>query len=275
MIGGETGGTHGRGQHPSSRHGTRVVAIASGKGGVGRTALSALLAAALAEGGRRVLLFDGAQDQGNLHILLGRRPGARFESFVEGEVGARDLVLSVRPGLWLLAVESAFELSHAMTAVDRARIHLRLTELFDDFDVVIVDAGCGVEGALRASLRADRQVVVTVPEPASIADAYALIKVMSMQAPSVPVDLLVNRVKDEAEGQEVYGRVRTATERFLQRSPLYLGSVPDRRSMQSATSVPGAILDERCPEVFDIASRLIGSSLESLTQSHSSGHAEL
>src|SRR5438093_7525967 len=93
---------------------TPTVVVGSGKGGVGKSLVSVLLASALSAQGRRVLLLDGAQNMGNLHVLLGVRPSARLDAVIGGEVDASDLVQSVAPNLWLLPGESGNEALYAM-----------------------------------------------------------------------------------------------------------------------------------------------------------------
>ena len=99
--------------------------LGSGKGGVGKSVLSVLLGTALAATGRRVLLFDGSQNQGNLHILLGVHPAPRLEALLTGAAQPADLLVEVRERLWLLPADSGTEALHALGPTDRARLHLR------------------------------------------------------------------------------------------------------------------------------------------------------
>jgi len=157
--------------------------LGSGKGGVGKSVLAVLLGSVLAAAGRRVLLFDGSQNQGNLHILTGVHPGARLEAVLSGNAQPADLLVEVRERLWLLPADSGAEALHALGPTDRARLHLRLTALQDGFDAVIVDSAPGVEGVVRAAAtRASRLVAIATPEPASLSDAYATIKLVHLQA---------------------------------------------------------------------------------------------
>ena len=98
-----------------------------------------------------------------------------------------------------------------MSAVDRARLHHRLSALYDDFDAVIVDAGPGLESVVRvATMRATRCVILAAPEPAALTDAYATIKIVNLQVADMRVDVLVNRVTDPQEGSQTFERLATA-----------------------------------------------------------------
>jgi flagellar biosynthesis protein FlhG len=234
--------------------GREVVVVASGKGGVGKSVLSVLLARARARAGQRVLLFDATLNQGNLHILLGARPALRLESLLAGAAVPRQLLVRVDERLWLLPADTGAESVQALTAVDRARLHHRLSALFADFEHVIVDCGAGVEGPVRAAtLGATRLVVVAVPEPAALSDAYAVIKMVSRQVPTLPVHVVVNRVADAGEADAAFERLRLAADRFLQRPISFLGAVPEDPALRRAVCVPAGLMDISLPAVDALA----------------------
>jgi flagellar biosynthesis protein FlhG len=222
--------------------GPPTIVIGSGKGGVGKSVISVLAAERLALEGRRVLLVDGSQNLGNLHVLLGLQRAARLEHLLADSLTPRDLLVPVQDNLWLLPADSGGESLYALGQVDRARLHHRLSALYDDFDLVIVDAGAGLESVVRvATMRATRCVIVTVPEPAALTDAYATIKIVNLQVVNLPIDVLVNRVIDESEGQESFDRLATAADRFLHRELHYLGALWDDEHLRRAVRVPGEL----------------------------------
>jgi flagellar biosynthesis protein FlhG len=236
--------------------GPAAIVIGSGKGGVGKSALAVLLSASLARRGRRVLLFDGAQNQGNLHVLLGVRPRAGLDALLEGDVALESLLVDVSERLALLPCESGADSLYGLTALDRARLHQRLSGLYDDFDTVIVDAAPGIESVVRATIRASRLAVVAVPEPASLSDAYALIKIVSHEVPSLPIDVVVNRARDTAESQAAYGRLRLAAERFLGREIGLLGTLAEDATIGRGVREPGGLLAVRSEALDAIATRM-------------------
>lgn len=235
----------------------RVFVVGSGKGGVGKSIIAASLAAALHRDGRRVLLVDACQEQPNLHVILGVRPRGDIWNVMSGTIAPRDLLVDIEEGLRLLPAHSVEEALAPHSATDRARLHLRLTALYDDFDAVVVDAGPGIEATLRATLRAGRLVVVAVPEPASLSDAYALIKTASLRTPDLPVDLLVNCAGSEEEARNTYQVIRLAAERFLQRRPGYLGGVAEDPAMRRAARTPGAVLSAAPDSIRTIAREIL------------------
>lgn len=220
-----------------------VVVVGSGKGGVGKSLVSVVLAAAAARTGRRVLLYDADQNLGNLHVLLGVRPKGRLDSVLAGEVRPADLVQPVAEGLWLLPGESGAESLYGLDAHDRARLHVRLADAWRGYDTVIVDSGAGLESAVRAgAMGASRLVVVTMPEPTALTDAYALMKTVHLQLPDLPIDVLVNRTGAETEGRGAYDKLATAAERFLRRGIRYLGSLPEDPALRAAVREPARCL---------------------------------
>jgi flagellar biosynthesis protein FlhG len=237
---------------------TEAVVLGSGKGGVGKSVLSVLLAGALARRGRRVLLLDGSQNQGNLHVLLGVHPELRLSALLAGEARPQDLLVPLAERLWMLPADSGAETVHALTAVDRARLHHRLTGLYDGFDSVVVDSGPGIESVVRvAGMRASRLVVVAVPEPASLSDAYALIKIVHGQLPALPVDVLVNRAESDDESRDAFARLELAADRFLGRALGYLGSFPEDDGLRGAARGAGSLLEHRHEAADLLAGRLL------------------
>lgn len=235
-----------------------VIVVGSGKGGVGKSVLAAALAHAVARRGRRVMLVDGAQNQGNQHILLGVRPAAKLSGLLAGEATAAELLTPVTDGMWLLPADSGEERVYALTSVDRARLHQRLIGLYDDFDAIVVDAGPGLESAVRvAAMRGTRVVVVAVPEPASLSDAYALIKMLTLQVPTLPIGVLVNRTLHPDEALAAFARLELAAHRFLNRPLELLGNVPEHDALRLAARRPGSVLEKTVGEIDDVAGRLL------------------
>jgi flagellar biosynthesis protein FlhG len=195
-----------------------VVLVGSGKGGVGKSLLSILLAAEAASAGRRVLLFDADMNLGTLHVLLGLRPAARVDALLDSELEPADLVCQVTRNLWLLPGTCGAERLHDMPALDRARLELRLTAVF--------------------AISADRLVVVATPEPAALTGAYALMKVAHLRTPEIPIDVLVNRCQNDGEGAVAFDKLAFACDRFLNRAIRHIGTIAEDASLALAARDP-------------------------------------
>jgi flagellar biosynthesis protein FlhG len=241
----------------SEPDGPPAIVLGSGKGGVGKSVLSVMLAAAFARSGRRTLLLDGAQNQGNLHILLGVRPAGTLSAVLSSDLEPAALQVPVAENLTLLPGDSGAEALYSLGALDRARLHRRLSALYDDFEIVVIDGGSGIESAVRAGgIRASRLAIVAAPEPASMADAYALLKIVHLQLPSLPIEVMVNRVTADEEGQAVFDRLHLAAGRFLRRELPYLGCIREDDALRLGARRPGALLQTRSDAIDAIAARL-------------------
>jgi flagellar biosynthesis protein FlhG len=216
-----------------------VVLVGSGKGGVGKSLLSILLAAEAASAGRRVLLFDADLTLGTLHVLLGLRPAARVDALLDSPLEPDDLVCRVSRNLWLLPGTCGVERLHDLSALERARLELRLSAVFSNSALVIVDSGSGLDGAVRtATISADRLIVVATPEPAALTGAYALMKLAHLRTPEIPIDVLVNRCQSDADGAAAFGKLATACDHFLNREIRYVGAVAEDLSLALAARDP-------------------------------------
>ncbi|HVO36461.1 MAG TPA: hypothetical protein VMT21_12890 [Gemmatimonadales bacterium] len=211
-----------------------VLVVGGGKGGVGKSVVAIHLARAYAEH-RRVLLLDGDQNLGTLHIMLGVRPAGRLEDVLSGG-DPEALLTPVGDRLWLLPADSGAEALYALGPTDGARLHRRLCTLYDRFDCVVADGGSGLDSVVRvAGMGATSLVVVTVPEPAALADAYALIKIARIQVPNLAVHVLVNHVAGDDEARAAYDRLASACMRFLGRPAGYLGWIPEDDLLRRVT----------------------------------------
>jgi flagellar biosynthesis protein FlhG len=191
-----------------------------------------------------VLLLDGAQNMGNLHVLLGVPPSTRMDALLMGDVNAPEMVQPVAPNLWLLPGESGNEALYEMEPVDRARLQHRLSELYAAFDAVIVDAAAGFESVVSGvTIQATRLLVVTAPEPTALTDAFALMKIVNVRIPGLPMNIVVNRCLDAQEGRDAFLRLATACGRFLRRGVRYAGALPEDQALRLAVRDPRRLLE--------------------------------
>ncbi|MBD3162348.1 MAG: P-loop NTPase [Candidatus Eisenbacteria bacterium] len=222
------------------RHGV-VYAVASGKGGVGKSVLSILTARELQRRGKRVLLVDDSSLDGNLHLLLGAGPVPPSDE-VTGEEADPDAPIEILENLSLLPPGSDRPGSTPLDARRRVRDYMDRSTRFDRFDRVVIDAGQGIEGVLRAAIRCDRFLLIVVPEPVSLSDGYALIKVLTLHDRGIPVDLVVNRCAGPEGAAHVHSLLDLACRRFLGRGLPLCGWVPEDPDLRRAAPTPGGIL---------------------------------
>ncbi len=258
-----------------------MLVVGSAKGGVGASALTVMCGVKLAQQGRRVLLLDGSQNLGNLHVLLNVSPRGSLHGVLTGAAQPQSLVQSVTNNLWLLPADSGDEAMYALNATDRARLHYQLSTLYDGFDVVIVDAGPGLESVVRASaMGASRLLVVLMSEPSAITNSYALIKIVDYQLPQLPIYVIANRTRDAAEGLDAFEQLAAQCAGALRRELGYLGCVPADANLHSTTRGSGQSVELDTPgPASDAISQIIadhpwvfGAGAGSV-QSHSGGEA--
>lgn len=247
----------------AARGGRGAWVVGSGKGGVGKSLLATLLAAASARAGRDTLLLDGAQRDGNLHVLLGRRARGGLSAVARGDADPGEMLVPLADRLWLLPAPASESLPRALSPIERARLHLRFTTLYPRFAAVVVDAGPGLEGALRAVSHASALAVVAAPEPAALSDAYALVKLAHLEMPHLPVGLLVNRAESPAEADAVHARLALAAQRFLERELPLLGAVSECDALRAAARRPGGALEDPPASIRDATLRALAA-LEAL-----------
>jgi flagellar biosynthesis protein FlhG len=223
--------------------GTAIV-VGSGKGGVGKSLVAVTIASSLAASGKRVLLVDADFNLGTLHVLLGVRPSIQPEVLLDPDASVESLVVPVCHNLWLMPAASGAESLQRLGPHERVRWHRRVTQLFPDYDAVIVDCSAGLDGALRVTaMQASRLLLVTTPEPAALTSAYALIKLVHGRLPRLPIDILVNRTVHPDEGAAAVSRIHEACQRFLGREVRYLGAIDEDPGMRASLAHPERLVD--------------------------------
>ena len=204
-----------------------MIAIASGKGGVGKTWLSVTLCHALARRGKRVLLFDADFGLANVDIQLGLTPERDLGHVIEGSASLSDAILHYKDGQFdILAGRSGSANMAALSAQKVLELRQGLIGLAGSYDHIFVDLGAGVDRAVRqmAGPAASTYVVVT-DEPTSLTDAYAFIKLSRAANPQADMRVVVNMASTNLEGQKTYDTIRKASENFLRYTPPLVGIV--------------------------------------------------
>lgn len=232
-----------RGPGPDSAGRPRVVAVASGKGGVGKTQLVANLAVSYARRGWRVLALDGDLGLANLDIALGIQARQSMLDLIAGNATIEEVLTPGPDGMLVLpGCSGRYDLAN-LSVVERRALFAAVDGLEDDFDILLIDTGAGVGGnAVDFASAAETVVVVATCEPTSIADAYGLMKVVHSRSGIRRFHLVANMVRSVNEGEEVYNRLAELAERFLGVGVGYLGAVLHDPSVQRAVRQRSPVL---------------------------------
>lgn len=240
------------------RRSARVIAIASGKGGVGKTSLSVNLACDLASRGRRTVLIDGDLGLGNADLMLGVSAPRHVGSLLSSSRTLRDVIVRLSPTLSLLPGGSGVASLAELDDHQRRNLLQAIMPIESAADEVIIDCGAGVGGTVLEFLRhADEPIVVATPEPTAIADAYALIKAFVRREPvpsAAPLALLANQVRDAAEGADVHARIAAVADRFLAMRLISAGSIRADLAVSRAVRArsPFVLSHPNCPAAQDV-----------------------
>ena len=222
----------------------RTIAIASGKGGVGKTNITASLAIALRKLNKKVMIFDADLGMSNIDVVLNLATKYNIDHLFKGEKKLKDLIVEGPHGVKVLPASSGIQ---ELTALDEFQ-RLRLIEEFEAYDesvdYLLIDTSSGISSNVAFFCMAAQEIlVVTSAEPTALTDAYALMKVLFTKYQEKNFKVLVNNVKDEREAMEVYNRLSTATERFLSISIDYMGYVPHDESVLKSVRQQRAFMD--------------------------------
>lgn len=241
-----------------------MIAIASGKGGVGKTWLSITLAHALSEAGLKILLFDGDLGLANLDIQLGLMPRQDLGSVLGGRLTLNQAVLSYDEGGFdIIAGRSGSAGLANITANRLKMLGEDLRVLAASYDKVLVDLGAGVERTVRQLTHsADMVIVVITDEPTSLTDAYAFIKITHTENPGMDFRVVANNVNSLREGERTYNTLHKACEGFLKISPPLLGVIRRDPKVPEAIRSQTSILtrypnSEAASDVESIAQKLL------------------
>jgi flagellar biosynthesis protein FlhG len=212
---------------PSQPNAAQVIAVTSGKGGVGKSNISINLSLALCRLGKQVILFDADLGMANVDVLLGISPQYTLQHVVHGQKHIHEVLTEGPLGLKVIASGNGISQLANLSNQQRERILSHFALIEDRADYIIIDTGAGISrNVISFVLAADQSLVVTTPEPTARLDAYGLIKVTCQEDFNARLSLVVNQAKDEREGEELGGLMRTLAQRFLGMHLDYLGSVP-------------------------------------------------
>ncbi len=229
---------------PNVNRSIPVICVTSGKGGVGKTSVSTNLSTALAAQGHRTLLLDADLGLANVDIMLGLNAESNIADVIRGDRCLREILVTGPHGLMVAPASSGVKRMTELTAAEHAGVIASFSEVSDLVDVMLVDTGAGISDNVIVYARAAHEIVVVVcDEPASITDAYALIKVLHRDYNVSRFRILCNRVDSADHGRRLYNQILKVIDRFLSLTPEYMGAVPDDRYLKRAIQQQRVVVD--------------------------------
>ncbi len=220
---------------PGEERITRVYSITSGKGGVGKTAVVANIAVSLARLEKNVLILDADLGLANIDVVFGIAPAYNLNHFFSGERNLEEILFDGPSGIKILPAGSGIQNFTRLDSRQKMKLLDGLDSMHNNFDFVLIDTEAGIsENVTYFNTAAQEILVVTTPEPTAITDAYALMKLLSTQYHEKHFNLVVNQIQSEDEALDVYKKLTMVSNRYLDISIDYLGSIPADKQMVEA-----------------------------------------
>ena len=225
-------------------HPVRVIAVTGGKGGVGKTNVAVNLGMAMASSGKKVMLMDADLGLANIDIMLGLHPHANLHHVITGERTLEEIIVDGPGDLKIIPASSGIKDMASLSPQSHAGLIQAFSELTQDVDVLIVDTAAGISDSVTSFIRAAQEVVVVVcDEPASITDAYAIIKLMSREHDVYRFRVLANMATNPQHGREIYTKIAKVTDRFLDVALDYMGYVPEDEFLRKSVKKQRAVFE--------------------------------
>lgn len=246
-----------------ARKPVRTIAVTGGKGGVGKTSVAVNLALCMAEAGHDTLLLDTDLGLANVDVLLGLSPHFTLADVVSGRCSIDETVLVGPKGLLVVPAASGKRHMTELSAAEHVGLIRAFSDLERPLDTMIIDTAAGLgDSVLTFSQAAHDVLIVVCNEPASITDAYALIKVLSRERGVSRINVLANMTRSSGEGRELFDKLSRVTDKFLQVNLNFMGAIPFdewmRRAIQRQQAVVQAYPASAASMAFRALAQRIG-----------------
>ncbi len=213
----------------------RAIAVTGGKGGVGKTNVSVNLAVALADLGRRVMILDADLGLANIDVVLGLHPEYDLSHVLRGEKMLEEVVVEGPSGVKIIPGASGIRQMAELSQAEHAGLIRGFSDISNDLDFLIVDTAAGISDTVISFSRAVQELIVVVcDEPASITDAYAMIKLLYKEYGINRFRILANMTRSAQEGRDLYNKLCRVTDRYLEVMLNYIGGIPYDESLRKA-----------------------------------------
>ena len=222
----------------------RVIAVTSGKGGVGKTNVSINLASYLSKSGNNVMLMDADLGLANVDVLLGLSFKYDISHVLSGEKTLEEVIVTTANGLRVVPASSGIQRMAELSPVEHAGLIRAFSDLPYNIDTLIIDTAAGISDSVISFSKASQEVIVVVcDEPTSITDAYALIKLLSNDYGINRFRILSNMVRSAQEGRDLYNKIVKVTDEFLDVALDYMGAIPFDEYLRKAIQQQKAVVD--------------------------------
>jgi flagellar biosynthesis protein FlhG len=224
---------------------TKTISVTSGKGGVGKSTLVSNIAYALAQKNKKVLILDGDLGLANVDIMFGVRTNGSVEHVLNGTRGIDEIIVDVSPNISLIPGGSGIYGLQNTSLLQKKMLLDQISQLPSAYDYMLIDTASGIDdNVLYLNSAAHEILVVLTPDPSSLADAYALIKVMNKKYQEQKFSVVANLAADEKEGLALFKRLSDVSQKFLNVSLDYKGFIPADTDLRKATKSQQLILRE-------------------------------
>src|SRR5689334_21433700 len=235
----QANGLNALGAHP-----VQVIAVAGGKGGVGKTSIAVNLAMTLAMSGKETMLLDADLGLANVDVLLGLQPTHHLGHLLDGHCGIADVVLEAPHGLKVVPATSGVHRMAELSTAEHAGLIRAFCSYADPVDTLIVDTAAGISESVTMFCAASREVLIVVcDEPASLTDAYALIKVLSREYGVRRFRMVANRVATMQQGKDLCEKLTRVADRFLEVGIEFAAAIPEDEFLQRAIRRQQAVVE--------------------------------
>ncbi len=229
---------------PPDSNSVKVISVTSGKGGVGKTNVVVNLAYALSLSGKKVLILDADMGLGNIDVMLGLTPEYNLNHLINGEKNLSEVITSGPGGIKIMPAGSGIQELSELTANQKLNLLAELDRIDSSIDIVLIDTAAGISGnVMYFNTAAQDIIVVASPEPTSMTDAYALMKILHTKYGESRFRLLVNMVKDSGEGRDVFRKLSAAADKFLNISIDYIGHIIQDNSVRLSVLSQRSVVD--------------------------------
>lgn len=221
----------------------KVISVTGGKGGVGKSNVAVNMAIAMAMDGHRVMLLDADLGLANIDVMLGLRIKRNLSHVIKGECELQDIVVRGPEGIMIVPASSGTKSMVSLSEMEHAGLIRAFSSLSEQVDILIIDTAAGISDNVVSFTLASQEVLMVVcDEPTSITDAYALMKVLNTGHDIFRFRVIANMVRSPQEGKNMFSKLSAVSERFLDVTLDYLGSIPFDENVRKATRKQQALV---------------------------------